>query len=112
MLAARQHCRQAFAHMTNDESELRISVQGAGDSETHDMQRGLVMPTPGKSREPEADLRREALVVGLAHRRGRHSGMDVKGHIELLGPTQQRSKPSVIEEGAPDGSTDQRAFVA
>src|SRR5271166_4253239 len=76
------------------------------------MEGGLVMPPPSKSREPEADLRRKPLVVGFTHRRGRHSGMDVERNIQLLGTTQERGKPRVVEEGAPDGSTDQRALVA
>src|SRR3974390_81459 len=104
MLAAREHSRQAFAHMADDEGELRISVQGTGDRKTHDMERGLVMPPPRKSCEPEADLGRKTIVVGLAHRRGRHSGMDVERNIQLLGAAQERGKPRVVEEGASDRS--------
>src|SRR5262249_3524374 len=107
MLAAREHSRQAFAHMTDDERELRIPVQGAGDCKTHAMERGLVMPPPSKSCEPEADLGRKTIVVGLAHRCRRHSGMDVERNIQLLGAAQERGKPRVIEERAPDRSTDQ-----
>ena len=98
--------------MADDEIQLRILVHRAGHGKPHHMQRHFVVPAPGKGGEPEIDVFRKSLVIGLAHVGGRHAGMDVDRHIELFRPRQQRRELGIVEKRAADRAADQGALEA
>ena len=98
--------------MADDQLQPGVIVQGARHGQAHNVQRRLVVPTPAKRCEPEADLRREAVIIGLTHLRQRHAGVDIDRHVERFRALQQRRKSGVVEEVASDRSADQRTAEA
>ena len=109
LVDARHHHRQHLAHVADDELELGMLVERAGEHHAEQMDRGLRMPAPAGGLEHALRAFGRSGVVGLPHGSGRQVRMDVDRHVEFDGRGEQSVIARMIEETALGGAVDQRA---
>jgi len=94
----------------DDDLELRVPVERAPEDEPEDMDRGLDVPAPARSREHLGHRRREAAVGCLDHRPGRLCRVKVDGDVQRLGVFQDRPEELVVEVAPPAVAVDERSL--
>ena len=89
-----------------------MPVQRAAEHEAQRMDRGVGVPAPGGQRHGEAEIARQPVVVGVAHRFGGDAGMQVDRHVEFFGPRQDGFESWIVQETAVGGAVYQHAMKA
>ncbi len=97
--------------MAQDDLQLRIGVEHAGQHHAHALRRGLHGEAPGRAHDHRPVLH-VVLVIGLDHRRMRHGRMQIQRHVQRRGALADRPEALVVEEHAVGRAVDQRALEA
>ena len=99
--------RQQFAHVSDDDLQIRMAVEHPGADQPQQMRAGFHRPAPGGHQR-----RVERRVVRVGNRRRRIGRMNVDRNTQRLGPPEQHVERRVIEVAPVGVSVDQRAFEA
>ena len=91
--------RQRFAEMTEDDFQLRMPLEHAGQHEADGGGRGFHRIAPGRPRHGR-EILDVVVVVDARHLGLRQSGMQIDRHVELFGARINRPEFLVVEEGA------------
>src|SRR6185312_11366703 len=99
--------RQAFAKMAENDRELRIGIEYAGEHDAQEMTRGVDREAPGRALQLLV-LREISLdCIGMRHRR-----MEIDRHAQRFSRREDRPEFLLVEKGALRVAMDHRAAEA
>jgi hypothetical protein len=107
-----QHEGKRFAHVTDDDLQFWILVEGSTENHANDVDRGFDMPTPARAGKQLGYDRCKTSIGCVDHRLGRRSWMEINGDVQQLSSFKNGPERLVIEIASAVVPIDDRAFEA